>query len=142
MKIKLFDSIAKQASKIESNPIALMKRLKAVGSSLVSIPSIIASDMMVEGQLVATGAIEIEGRVKGTLKCHSIVIRDGGIVEGNILADSLSVKGEVSGSARAKNITILANAKFQGEVEYETLSVEDGACIDASFKRIEIEPLF
>ena len=99
-------------------------------------PTIIASDLKIIGEIEGVGIIEIEGNLRGIVKSKSVVIREGGMVEGTIIADNLNIKGKFKGEIKAKNIIVLEGAEIRGTVEYESLSVEDGACLDAQFKMI------
>ena len=107
--------------------------------SLKSTPTIVARDVILEGEIKSTGLVEVEGKINGTINGNAIVIRESGFVEGTISGESVVVKGEVNGNLSAKTINIASKAKVVGNIDYCTLSVEDGACIDGSFKRISKE---
>jgi cytoskeletal protein CcmA (bactofilin family) len=101
-----------------------------------STPTIISQDLKIEGDILSLGLIEIEGAIKGTLKGNSVIIREEGSVEGDVIAETLQIKGKFQGNIKAKNISISSKANIHGNIEYLTLAVEDGACIDGQFKRI------
>lgn len=101
-----------------------------------SSPTIIAKSLNVTGELVSSGTIEIEGTVNGNIKSNSVVIREGGFVDGTIIADYLHIRGRFNGAIKAKNIAIAETAEIVGNIEYESISVEDGASLDAQFKII------
>ncbi len=105
-------------------------------SNLKSTPTIIARDLVIEGEISSSGLIEIEGRIKGTIRGNSIILRENGFVEGQIIADYLSIRGGFDGKICAKNIDISSKAKVMGEIEYNSLSVEDGCSIDGNFKKM------
>lgn len=101
------------------------------------MPTILARDLKIEGSIVSSGLIEIEGNVKGNIKGNSVILREGGVFEGQIMAESLSIRGKFNGAIYAKNLDISSKAIITGDIEYESLSVEDGACIDGQFKHVE-----
>ena len=101
-----------------------------------SNPTIISSDLSIEGEVKSQGLIEIEGSIKGTVKGRIIIIREKGSVVGDVTCDQLQLKGSLEGELSAKSISISSNGKLTGNIEYETLSVEDGALIDGQFKKI------
>lgn len=101
-----------------------------------STPTIISQDLKIEGDIVSLGLIEIEGAIKGTLKGSTVIIREEGSIEGDVIAEMLQIKGKFQGNIKAKNISISSKANVQGNIEYTTLAVEDGACIDGQFKRV------
>lgn len=99
-------------------------------------PTIIAKDLVIEGQINSSGLIEIEGKIKGSLFGKNVIIREAGFIEGTINADSISIRGKFEGTIKANIININEKAKIAGEIEYESLSVEDGASIEGNFKQI------
>ena len=104
--------------------------------SLKSMPSIIAKDSRIEGEVYSSGSIEIEGYIKGHIKANSVIIREDGSVEGEISSDSVNIHGNFNGNIKAKNINVFSNAKINGSIEYYSLSVEDGASISGQFKQL------
>ncbi len=119
------------------NDNSITKKLEVISSNFKATPTIIARDLVMEGQIQSAGLIEIEGVVKGTIKGNSVILREGCAVEGLIVAESLSIRGNFEGNIKAKSISISGKAKVIGEIEYGTLSVEDGANIDGRFSKIE-----
>ncbi len=105
-------------------------------SSLKSMPTIISKDLKIEGDVVSLGLIEIEGKIKGKIKGNSVVIREGGLVEGFIIADFLSIKGVFEGDVSAQNISVSSKGKISGNIEYGSLFVEDGASVEGQFKKM------
>ena len=100
-------------------------------------PTIIASDLTVDGDITGTGSLEVEGKIKGTVKGNSVIIREGGKIEGALSADTLIIKGSFDGSITANAITISSKGIVTGNIDYNSLSIEDGACIDGQFKKVE-----
>jgi cytoskeletal protein CcmA (bactofilin family) len=136
-------SIANLKSKIASvvqsqstNDNSISRKLEVISSSFKNTPTIIARDLEIEGEVRSNGVIEIEGKIKGIIKGNSVILREGGFVDGIIIAELLNLRGEFEGKIKAKNINISSKARIHGEIEYESLSVEDGACIDGQFKKI------
>ncbi len=127
-----FSDLVKNTSTSDS----FTKSLNQISTNFKSTPTIIARDLTIEGDLVSANVVEIEGTIKGTIKGNAVVVHEEGIVEGEIVAESLSVRGKVSGNIRAKNINIASKARITGLIEYGLLSVEDGAFIDGQFKQL------
>ncbi len=132
--------IANLKSKITSlaqhgdhNTPSLIRKIE----SFKSTPTIISRDLRLEGVVASSGLIEIEGHIKGTIKGNSVVLREDGIIEGNVIAESFNIRGQFNGDITAKNLSISSRAKVFGNIEYDTLSVEDGASIDGQFKHLK-----
>lgn len=122
--------------KTGSNDSSLSKTFETLSSNFKSTPTIIARDLKIEGTLNSSGLIEIEGNIKGNINGNSVVLREDGIIEGEVIAESLNIRGKFNGTVRAKNISITSKAKVTGLIEYGSLSVEDGAYIDGQFKQL------
>ncbi len=115
---------------------SITKKLEVMSANFKSTPTIIARDLKIEGELSGSGIIEIEGMVKGTIKGNLVILRENGVIEGTVLAESFNIRGKFDGTIKAKLLSIAGKAVVHGEIEYGSLSVEDGACIDGQFKQI------
>ncbi len=122
--------------KSANNSDSFGKTIEQMTTSFKSMPSIIAKDNRIEGEVYSSGVIEIEGKIKGHVKSNSIIIREGGLVDGEISADSVNVRGNFNGDIKARNVNIFSKAVISGNIEYQSLSVEDGASIDGQFKQV------
>jgi cytoskeletal protein CcmA (bactofilin family) len=120
-----------------SNDNLITKKIEVMSSNFKSTPTILARDLKIEGEISSSGLIEIEGIIKGKINGNSVILREEGFIEGEVIAESLSLRGTFEGKIKAKNVNIASKAKVHGEIEYESLSVEDGACIDGQFKKIK-----
>jgi len=98
------------------------------------IPSIIASDLKIVGNLICDGSIEIEGEIEGDVTCGNVTIRRTGSVKGDVTADNIQVDGEINGLVKGKNIILAESGRVTGVLMYEALSVKDGAYIDGQCK--------
>ncbi|MDA0782735.1 MAG: polymer-forming cytoskeletal protein [Rickettsiales bacterium] len=98
------------------------------------VPSIIAADLKIVGNLMCGGSIEIEGEIEGNVTCGSATIRRTGAIKGDVTADSIQVDGEINGLVKGKDIVLSESGKVTGVIMYESLSVKDGAYIDGQCK--------
>ena len=103
--------------------------------------SILGSDMVVSGDLVAASQLHIDGRVEGDVRCEILVQGEGGTIAGNIVADSVHLSGLVDGIVKARLVTLEPSARVTGDVTYETLSIAAGAAIEGRLARREGAPL-
>lgn len=100
-------------------------------------PSILSRGFQIDGDIKSSVTLEIEGKTKGKIKGTLVIIREFGVVEGSIEADSLSIYGCFSGDIKADIINVFKKAKVIGNIKYNTICVEDGASIDGQFKKID-----
>ena len=109
----------------------------ALASIKRTSPSVISSDMNVLGHIISDGHIDINGRVEGNVKCHSVTLREQGRVMGDVVADIVQIYGEVEGLVKAKDVSLFETARVTGTIMHESLSIEDGAFVDGKFKRTD-----
>jgi cytoskeletal protein CcmA (bactofilin family) len=100
------------------------------------VPSIVSAEMTVRGDLTGSGDLQIEGKVYGRIKVGHLVVAEGGLVEGDIVAKAVSISGSVCGSIRAGTVQLSATAKVAGDILHDVLSIEAGAQLEGQLKRI------
>ena len=101
-----------------------------------SIPSVVSSDMNVLGNIVSDGIVDFDGVLDGNIRCHSLLLRHNGRINGEVHADSAIIHGKVKGLIKAKAVNLHATSSIEGIIMHETISIEDGAVIDGKFKRM------
>ena len=92
--------------------------------------TVITRDLTVIGDLTSDGHVEIRGTVKGTINSRSVEIRDSGVVEGAVIAESAVIHGSVLGPVRANTVTAGTTARIVGSVFHNVLTIEPGATIE------------
>jgi cytoskeletal protein CcmA (bactofilin family) len=101
------------------------------------VPSIIAGDMDILGNLISDGTVDIEGCVQGNVKGQTVFIRKGGRVLGDVQGEVLHIHGQVKGLVKARDVHLYATCRVEGTIMHELLSIEDGAFVDGKFKRTQ-----
>lgn len=117
--------------KNKSNPVAKI----AAGNT--SVPSIIAKDFNILGNVISDGVVDFDGTINGNVRCHSLNVRKNATVTGEVVAEDVFVYGKVKGIIRAKNVYLYASCHIEGIVMHETIAIEDGAYIDGKCKRTD-----
>lgn len=105
-------------------------------SNFKNTPTIISQEFRLVGEIFSGGVVEIQGLIDGTVNGNSIILREDGVINGTVIAESFSIRGKFDGKIKAKNVSIHSKAVVRGDIEYSSLSVEDGANIDGNFKKI------
>lgn len=90
-------------------------------------PSIISSDFVINGKLVSTGDIQIDGKVEGDIKTVSLTVGEKAFVQGEIVGEEVVVRGKVVGTIRAKRVQLASTCHVEGNILHEALAVEAGA---------------
>ncbi|HUO96809.1 MAG TPA: polymer-forming cytoskeletal protein [Steroidobacteraceae bacterium] len=99
------------------------------------IETLIGHGTRIEGNLVVTGGVHLEGFVKGNVTTSPdgtavLSIGPQGVVEGLVEVPRVVVHGEVRGDIRAKDkIELGAGARVSGNVSYGVIEMAAGAVI-------------
>ena len=114
------------------------KEKPGFGSS--SSTTLISRDAEVVGDINFSGALDIEGVVKGNIIAKSggkdavVRIVDKGRVEGEIRAPSVIVNGTIVGDIHCtKHLELASKARVQGNVHYTLVEMAIGAEVNGGF---------
>ncbi len=92
--------------------------------------STIQKDIVINGDITATGDIVIYGQVKGTVNARSLKVEKEGSVEGNVTAQSVVSNGTIKGKIDAISVSLQIGSDTESEVTSNTLQVEISAKIN------------
>ncbi|MCS5593382.1 MAG: polymer-forming cytoskeletal protein [Porticoccaceae bacterium] len=113
----------------------------SAGASSQSPPlAIIGAGVKMQGQIVSSENIVVDGLIEGSITAenHQVRVSDSGVVKGDIHASVILVEGSVSGDISAnQNVVISASANVIGNIESPRVTLEDGAKFKGS---IEMDP--
>jgi cytoskeletal protein CcmA (bactofilin family) len=101
------------------------------------MPSIVAADMRIKGQIETKGDAQIDGTVEGDVKVQHLVIGATGRIAGEVVAESVQVSGAVEGRIHARTVTLARTAKVTGDIAHESLAIEAGARFEGQVTRLE-----
>ncbi|MBS0533362.1 MAG: polymer-forming cytoskeletal protein [Proteobacteria bacterium] len=111
------------------------------GSSLrAQQPDIVTtfgSGMLVTGNVVCAGAVQIFGRVLGDIRAAHLIIGQGAYVEGTVTARDAVVQGTFKGTLYANAVKLQGEARVDGEVYNKSLSIEPNVVFEGSSRRLE-----
>lgn len=102
-----------------------------------SVPSIISADLRINGDLVCSGDVQIDGWVEGDIQSRNIVIGEGATVHGALQAETVRICGLVKGQIKADSVVLEKTAKVTGDVLHKSLAIEQGASLEGMCKRLE-----
>ena len=92
--------------------------------------SLIARDVVIEGDFAGEGLVHVEGLIRGGVRVGELILGDGGVIEGAIFADTVEIRGRVKGAIQARAVRLHASAQVNGDIVHESLSMETGACFE------------
>ena len=90
---------------------------------------IVEAGMLLEGDLVVSGAIELNGRLVGNVSCARLEVGPDGYLLGDVTAEEVVVDGQIVGMVWARGVEIRASAVVEGNVHHETLSLAADAVL-------------
>ncbi len=98
--------------------------------------SIVASDMVVTGNLKAEGVIRVEGRVTGNVSADDqILLTLGGVIEGDLETKEAVLAGEVHGTVSASDrVEVQASARILGDILTPRLLIQEGGQVNGAIR--------
>jgi cytoskeletal protein CcmA (bactofilin family) len=100
-------------------------------------PSVISADLVINGTLISTGDIQVDGRVEGDVRSTSLVVGDKAFIHGELCAEEVTVRGRVQGSIRARKVLLCATSHVEGNILHEAFAVEAGAFFEGNCRHAE-----
>jgi len=100
-----------------------------------SIDSLIGAGTRVEGNVIFSGGLRVDGEVRGNISSENgqegtLVISEKASVEGAITVGHVVVNGNVIGPVFAgESLELLPAARVTGDVEYNTIEMHLGAIV-------------
>lgn len=107
------------------------------------IDSLIGAGTTVEGNILFSGGLRIDGRVKGNITADgdaasTLVISEAARVDGEIQVSHVVVNGAVNGPVRAQEyLELQAKARLTGDVFYRRLEIQLGATVQGKLASLD-----
>src|ERR671923_545387 len=101
-----------------------------------SVPSIISADLRINGDLICSGDVQVDGWVEGDIQSRTVVIGEGATVHGALQAESVRICGVVKGAIKADTVVLEKTAKVTGDVLHKSLTIAEGAQLEGMCKRL------
>jgi cytoskeletal protein CcmA (bactofilin family) len=102
-----------------------------------SVPSIISADLRINGDLICSGDVQVDGWVEGDIQSRNIVVGEGATVHGALQAETVRICGTVKGEIKADSVVLEKTAKVAGDVLHKSLVIEEGAQLEGTCKRLQ-----
>lgn len=109
----------------------------APGRPAADIVSTLGHGMLITGNIVCAGSLQIFGRVIGDIHASSLIISDEGSVEGKIVAPDAVIKGKFHGAIHSNNVKLQSTAVVEGEIFNKSLAIEQNALFEGVSRRLD-----
>lgn len=105
------------------------------------VTGFIGKGMSLEGSLSFEDTVRIDGSFKGEINATgTLVVGDGGHIEGDIKTGSAIITGTIKGNLTATTkVELRRPAKFTGEIKTPTLIIDEGVVFDGSCVMVKKE---
>lgn len=102
-----------------------------------AVPSILSSDLKIEGDIVSDGDLHISGSVKGDVVARKLTLGEGGSITGSVEADVVVIAGHLAGRLTATSVTLASTAHVVADVTHVSLLIEQGAVFEGFSRRVD-----
>ncbi|MEZ5844499.1 MAG: polymer-forming cytoskeletal protein [Hyphomicrobiaceae bacterium] len=100
-----------------------------------AIPSVIGADLVIIGNMLSKGEVQVDGEVQGDLHGSLVQVGERARITGGIIADEVVVRGHVMGSIRSKKVMLQASSHVEGDIYHQSLAIEQGAFFEGKSRR-------
>lgn len=109
------------------------------GASPRPEPSVISANTQIDGSISTTDELYVQGKVEGDVRATSVIVCEGGMVRGDIKADSIAVYGVVTGNLNGGHVLLCAGCTVDGEIRHAGLGIDPGANFEGTIRRVAVE---
>jgi cytoskeletal protein CcmA (bactofilin family) len=102
-------------------------------------PSVISANTQIDGSISTTDELYVQGKVEGDVRATSVIVCEGGVVRGDIKADSIAVYGVVTGNLNGGHVLLCAGSMVDGEIRHAGLGIDPGANFEGTIRRVAVE---
>ncbi|MEL7492169.1 MAG: polymer-forming cytoskeletal protein [Pseudomonadota bacterium] len=131
---------APEKAPAQSNNLMNQPKRSAPAKQSMGVPSIISSDVVMHGNINASGEVQFDGSLEGDIKAATLIIGEKASVKGEIMCDRVTIRGKVEGGIRAKQVALAATAHILGDIVHSSLAVENGAHFEGACRHSD-DPL-
>jgi cytoskeletal protein CcmA (bactofilin family) len=106
-------------------------------SAAPEILSTFGHGMLITGNIVCAGAVQIFGRVVGEVHAAHVVICEGATVEGKLTAQEAVIQGTFNGTIHGNSVKLQGSAAVDGEIFNKSLTIEENALFEGVSRRLD-----
>ena len=119
-------------------------KVKDVGSEIKindapgkDVVSVLGQGMLITGNIVCAGSVQIHGRVVGDIHAAQLTICEGAKVEGKVIAPETTVQGVFKGTINANSVKLQSTASVEGEIYSKALTIEQNASFEGVARKLD-----
>jgi cytoskeletal protein CcmA (bactofilin family) len=129
----------KPADEVKSGAVAPTPApvLAAKTAPKSDVVSTFGQGMVITGNIVCAGALQIYGRVSGEIHAAQLTICEGAKVDGKVIAQDTVVQGEFKGTIHGNTVKLQSSAVVDGEIFNRSLTIEQNAQFEGVSRRLD-----
>ncbi|MCC2686977.1 MAG: polymer-forming cytoskeletal protein [Paenibacillaceae bacterium] len=104
--------------------------------------TLVGEGTVVEGKMISSGGIRVEGQVIGDLECEGdVTVGEHAMMKSNITAANITIAGQVSGNIIAKEkLVILPTGQLLGTIDVRSFTIMEGGVFQGTSKMEPRQP--
>jgi len=106
-------------------------------SGTYGMTSVIGPDLLIQGNLISKGEVQVEGEVQGDIHGSHIVIGEKARITGGIIAEECIIRGHVLGTVRGRRVLLQTSSHVEGDIYHQTVAIEQGAFFEGKSRRTD-----
>jgi cytoskeletal protein CcmA (bactofilin family) len=120
-----------------------VKNAKAAGEVFQSgtrgadMVTTIGRGVLITGNIVSTGALQVYGRVTGEIRASNVIISEGANVDGKVTVQEAVIQGTFKGTLHGNSIKLQGTAVVDGELFNKSLTIEQDAQFEGTSRRLD-----
>jgi cytoskeletal protein CcmA (bactofilin family) len=97
------------------------------GKNMAKMGSFVGPQSEFQGELEVRGTLRMDGSFRGRVQAEEIIVSEGALIKGDVLAKRIIVGGRIEGSIRAPELVeIKSKGKVKGDIFTNNFSVMEG----------------
>jgi cytoskeletal protein CcmA (bactofilin family) len=106
----------------------------------VGFETVIGASCTLEGSLVSTGNVRLDGTFTGSLDISgNVLVGETAKITADVSARNISIAGAVRGNVTGRKVQLLRTGRVWGDITAQALSTEEGAFIDGKISMVSKE---
>ncbi len=89
----------------------------------------IGAGIIIRGNVECAHDLQVDGHVMGDIVCPTLLLSEGGLIDGSVKAERVRVSGKVEGTVHTGDLAIEATGRIKGDVSFARLKVSAGGAI-------------
>jgi cytoskeletal protein CcmA (bactofilin family) len=123
-----------------TNPTRETRETPIPPAQPVGFETVLGASCTLDGTLVSTGNVRLDGTFNGSLDIHgNVLVGETAKIEADITAKNISIAGAVRGNVTGKKVQLLRTGRVWGDITAIALSTEEGAFIDGKISMVSKE---